>query len=210
MDITTWKKGVLTFSNDYKEAIITKDNKTIYNICISDDSYNVDILVHGKLILSFEDKMMDKYDLNHFIRTVKNRNYIFLNGDIVFRKIELKNKILTVKDREFFLSENFLTMDIETKDYGNAKIAVCISIYDGRILKSYYLSDFNDSSDMLKAAIEYVLSNKYEDNIIYIHNISNFDSVYLLKIMDSLKLELNLTIRDNKFINITVTHDKKK
>ena len=90
-------------------------------------------------------------------------------------------------------------------------IPYCICIFDGNNKYSYYLSDFKDSSVMIQSALRIILSKKYNGYIIYAHNFSKFDGIFILKILTklatTLKLNIDIIKRDNDFINIIIKGD---
>ena len=49
-----------------------------------------------------------------------------------------------------------------------------VLIVDGRKAISFYLTDFNNPDDMLKALLKYLLRPKYHNYKVYIHNFSFF------------------------------------
>ena len=65
-----------------------------------------------------------------------------------------------------------------------------------------YLSDYIDSTDMLKAGILSIMKRKYNGYRVYLHNFSNFDGVFLLNILSSLSDNIKPIIRDNKLLDI--------
>ena len=54
--------------------------------------------------------------------------------------------------------------------------------YNGYNKTSFYLTDFNSVESMLESAVLSIIS-KYNNYIVYIHNLSNFDGIFLLKIL---------------------------
>jgi DNA polymerase elongation subunit (family B) len=74
-------------------------------------------------------------------------------------------------------------MDIETFIKDGIHIPYCISFYDGENTFSYYLTDFKDSNSMIIKAILDLMIKKYDNYKIYLHNLANFDAIFLLKII---------------------------
>lgn len=138
--------------------------------------------------------------------------YIFRNTKIVV-SMENKNfkfiKSLAKGQRNF---SKFITFDIETRTINNVMIPYCICFYDGLNKYSFYLSDFNNSDEMITKALRSILTNKkYDNHIIFAHNFSKFDGIFILKCLVLLTKELNLKMsivkRDSDFININVYSD---
>jgi len=48
---------------------------------------------------------------------------------------------------------------------------------------SFYLTDYSSSEDMIINAFKDLLVKKYDNYKVYIHNLSNFDGIFLLKIL---------------------------
>jgi len=64
---------------------------------------------------------------------------------------------------------------------------------------------------MMNVAIASILIKKYNNYKIYVHNLSNFDGIFLLKILASLKnCFIKPIIKDGKMINIELTSYKIK
>ena len=92
-------------------------------------------------------------------------------------------------------------MDIETRDIGNKKMAYCICFYDGNKEYKFYLDNYVSNSVrskisvplrlpeaescdlMLEDALSYLFKAKYNKYKVYFHNLSYFDSVYILRIL---------------------------
>ena len=74
-------------------------------------------------------------------------------------------------------------MDLETRTLNGVMQPVCVSIYDGKVTKSFYLLDYNNEYLMLSASIEYLMQRKYNNHRVYLHNFSYFDGVFLLIIL---------------------------
>lgn len=56
-------------------------------------------------------------------------------------------------------------------------------MYDGKKANSFYLTDYKSSEDMIKTCIISLCRWKYHKNKIYIHNLANFDGIFILKIL---------------------------
>nr|YP_009649331.1 DNA polymerase family B [Rhizopogon vinicolor]QDA23246.1 DNA polymerase family B [Rhizopogon vinicolor] len=84
----------------------------------------------------------------------------------------------------------------------------CICFYDGKSSKSFYLTDYKDSQEMLKFAISSLLKRKYKGYKIYVHNLSNFDGIFLLKILSSINhIKVQPILKDGKIINLKLNYD---
>jgi len=97
-------------------------------------------------------------------------------------------------------------MDIETFIKNNIHVAYAISFFDGNNCNSYYLTDYKNSENMIISCIKELMIRKYDNYKVYIHNLSNFDANFLLKILVNLG-EVNPIIHDNKIISITFKYN---
>ena len=77
-------------------------------------------------------------------------------------------------------------MDLETRVINGTMSVYCCSIYDGTNLFNFYLTDYNNEYDLLVSAINSLFKRKYRGWCVYLHNFSNFDGIFLLKILFSL------------------------
>jgi DNA polymerase type B, organellar and viral len=104
---------------------------------------------------------------------------------------------------------NILTLDLETRKLSNNELEVISNcIYDGKHYKTFYLTDYDmDQYLLLEASIDYMLKPKYNNYYIYIHNLSHFDGIFLLKNIVELKkigYEIKLLYKDDKMISIEI------
>jgi len=90
-------------------------------------------------------------------------------------------------------------MDLETITTNGIMSPVCISVYDGINVSSFYLSNFENSDKML--AIESIMKPCYKNNVVYLHNFSYFDAVFIIKILSSFNAKITPIIRDNCIID---------
>lgn len=100
-------------------------------------------------------------------------------------------------------------MDIETQTLNGKMIPYCISFFDGYDSFSYYKSDFKSVEDMLMSCIKSVIDHKYAGYKVYIHNLSKFDGIFLVRILALFKkgnknITLNITKRDSAIISFKV------
>jgi hypothetical protein len=111
------------------------------------------------------------------------------------------------------MTEEFITMDLETRDRDNEKIPYCVSMYSrfGQLAKSFYLSDYKNSDLMLEDSIKHLMSRKYDNYKVYLHNFSYFDGVFLLRILSNIrrekeKIKITPTINEGRLIDVKFTY----
>lgn len=104
----------------------------------------------------------------------------------------------------------FITFDIETRTIDNVMIPYCICFFDGLKRFSFYITEFTNSEEMITKALRSILMNDYYTNhVVFAHNFSKFDAIFILKPLIKLATELGLKIniikRDSDFININIS-----
>ena len=102
------------------------------------------------------------------------------------------------------LTSKIMTLDIETFLKDNKHIPYCISTYYDDHYKTFLLNDLNNN--LYNSLFEYLFQSKFNQYIIYIHNSSAFDMIFLLKEICNYPnvMKVNPIIKDNKFINLEV------
>lgn len=89
-------------------------------------------------------------------------------------------------------------------------IPYCICFYDGSKKYSFYLSDFSNYQEMVKAAVNGLLRSKYSGYVIYVHNLSKFDGVFLLnpliELRENSELKFKPIVRDGNIIELAINY----
>jgi len=208
MDFTTW--GDCHFINDQQIIVYKKSSSLEYHIVLHANSQDVELKSNNKTILKFKDTIIvaggTTNDLNYFTRVFKNQEYIIDDGKIILKKIHKKVSFLTKKTRNMINSKKIITMamDLETRVINGIMSSYCVSVYDGKVIKSFYLSDFssNAEKEMLRESILYLIKRKYHNYKVYLHNFSRFDAVFLLTTITEICDNVIPIKRDGNFINI--------
>jgi DNA polymerase type B, organellar and viral len=101
-------------------------------------------------------------------------------------------------------------MDIETKNINGNLEPYCICIFDGKNSYSFYITDFTSSEEMVKSALKFLMKRKYNRSIVYLHNFSYFDGIFLfgslLKIIDNPTTNIKPLMRNGRIINLKVIY----
>jgi len=203
MDFTQW--GDTHFYANYHKAIVYKyKSKIEYHIEIYESYTKVDLVVGNKIILSFKDIPIynRSIDFSSYIRKFKNQSYIIENGKLKLKCIKRKTRFIKSIKPSLTLKDNFITMDLETRNINGTLSVYLVSIYDGQNLTSFYLSDYKDSAELLTNAILSIMKRKYDGYRVYLHNFSYFDGIFLLKILCQLTDKIIPIINDNQLIEI--------
>lgn len=134
---------------------------------------------------------------------------------MVVKQISRSAKFLSTIDKDPSVSSKFVTMDLETRTLNGKMIPYCVSYYSEeegseRVI-SFYLGDYISSDEMLKEAL-YSLAATHDGSIVYLHNFSNFDAVFLIRVLSELnhRTKIKPVIRDGRIIDLKVNLSKGK
>jgi hypothetical protein len=203
MDLRLWGNTISKTNNMI--LIRKKGSQYIYNIEIIDIpkkplTYNITLrLPTQESFISFTDIQNKEFkNLNTFTRYIGPNEYYFVDGILELRVNPRRTSFLeaiNIHKNKFgkkivpSLDNKFLTLDIETpvissvhgEEIVNIIKPILISIYDGLNHFNFYLPDFNSVDDMINSALNTLLNPKYDKYKIYVHNLSNFDGIFLMK-----------------------------
>jgi hypothetical protein len=196
--------SITDLENDKLYILQNKDNLVI-KIISSENTNFIEIFKDGDRLIKFSDI---KLSANSFIRILDNNNkYYFENNEQILFTKNIKTKFISKLPKSKNLTNNFITLDIETYVKDNILIPYCISIYDGKSINNFFITDYKDSGDMLLSALKSILIRKYNGYNIYIHNMAKFDIIFLFKYLIELG---NVTpiIHNGRIISINLNYGK--
>jgi len=153
-----------------------------------------------------EDVFSRKIGTNLTLFISKSKNKVLYSENIIQCKSIKKEKIDKEKD------DAISSFDIETYLDSNKVFrpyACAFARYDN-LVKTYYLTDFNDQRDMFKNCISDMLF--FNLGTVYVHNLSKFDSFFLhdiLKNDDEIYGDYSIN-NDRKILSIKVKFKDKK
>jgi DNA polymerase type B, organellar and viral len=153
-------KGEIIMFSDYKK----------YN--------EIEFLKNGNSLIKFKDKIISK---DKFIRIIDNKKYYFENNQQILFMKEIKSKFISKTNKSKVLINNFITLDIETFIKDNILTPFCISIYDGKNINNFYLTDFKNVDELILTALKSIMIRKYNGYNVYMHNMAKFDIIFLFK-----------------------------
>lgn len=84
MDYYDW--GNIIEETENYVLIKRHNNKLFYYINIFDNYYNIQLKLKDIIILEYKDQILEKGKLDSFIRTIKNQEYIFIDGELKLKK----------------------------------------------------------------------------------------------------------------------------
>lgn len=82
-----------------------------------------------------------------------------------------------------------------------------LCFYDGKKSYSYYLEDFNGSVDnMMTTALSDLFKTRYNNKIVYLHNFSSFDGIFLMKYLKNIpNVDPKILKMESKFILVSLS-----
>jgi hypothetical protein len=202
IDYKLW--GTVLYKEDNILNIRKNFSNLIYKIIFNSGYNNIEILdSNNNIILKFIDKYSE--DKSSFIRIINNQSYHIKNGQLIIKSLKKTSNYLKSLKIDKKLNNNFITLDIETQTINNIMTPYCICFYDGKSSNSFYLADYKNNQEMLLYAITSLLKRKYNGYKVYVHNLSNFDGIFILKILSSIKyINIKPIIKDDKMIEIKI------
>nr|YP_009710798.1 hypothetical protein [Macrolepiota fuliginosa]QFZ98747.1 hypothetical protein [Macrolepiota fuliginosa] len=193
------KYGKVTYIDRMANTYIVKINAmNEAHVTISDKSNKVEIFSNGDLIMKYTDRLIDQ---SKFIRTIGDNSYLFKNDSLELFKTIKPIRFIKKRKQSRKLNERFITLDIETFIENNEHVPYLIACFDGKNSNSFFLSDYESKEDMFKACILSLCKAKYHRYRIYIHNLANFDGIFLLKELVKIG-KVKPLINDGKLIQI--------
>ena len=227
MKLSLWGKEL--FRNGNSINIKKKGSQYVYKIDIVNDplTYNVSLLLpkNNEVFFSFIDVINNDFNnTNSFTRYVGSNEYYFVDGNLELRLNPRKTSYLeqvNLYKNKFGktiipeIDQRFITLDIETQVINGTINPILISIFDGSNHYNFYLPDYNSVDEMILKALSFLLEPKYNKYKIYIHNLSNFDGIFLMKFLVKLtynnqEVIIKPTLKDGKMINIDIRYGKYK
>ena len=164
--------------------------------------------IHNKTLLTFTDELLDSNNLGTFKRTIKNQTFYFERGQLKYKEKVYTFPIIKKLNPKPYLINKFITMDLETLSIDGKLSPYAVSTYDGKEYNFFYLSANKNSDELLIDSIKSLMIRKYHGYKVYLHNFSNFDSIFILKILSKISLGIIPIINDNDLINLTVYFSK--
>ena len=183
--------------------IVDSLNKRYYNIYIYKETTEVEIIQRTNQNDKPIRYIFNDYIINStcFKRVFNNQEYLYQDNKLVLKIVDKKVNTLSTLKKDKLLIFKTITLDIETVVMNGNHIPFVISYYDGIQAKSFYLDTYINpslltnkeqeyiraSTFMIQDCIKSLLKPKYSGYIIYVHNLSNFDGIFLFKQLSAYK-----------------------
>jgi hypothetical protein len=184
--------------------MVMSKNLLRFDITLGDKQQEVKVFKGLKQLCTFIDTFGDNPIT--FTRVLGLHEYKFINGDLTLKKLTRTVNFIAKNKIDKDIKDKIITLDLETRTLDNIMIPYCISYFDGVKATSLYLSDYKDSDDMLATCITSLLQRKYNGYKIYVHNLSNFDGIFLLRILSNIDNFILIPVmKDGKIINLNIS-----
>jgi hypothetical protein len=197
--------GILINKIDMKESVVyfLQNEKGLSIVIRTYIDHNlIEFFKNGISLIKFKDTFIRE---NKFTRTIANKKIYFENGEQILLSSEIKSKFISKTKNVKTLTNNFITIDIETIINNGLLTPYLIAFFDGKNLSSFYLSDFDSVEQMMLTCLKSLLIRKYDGFKIYAHNLAKFDIIFLLKYLVKLA-SIKPIIHSGKIISLTVNY----
>lgn len=152
-------------------------------------------------------------DRNSFARTKSDGTVlIYRQNKLAISLSEVKADFIEPLRPQSAPNMKILTMDLETRDIAGQLEPVCVSIYDGRAAINFWVADYktnNPADSMIEHAFKHIMKRKYYGYKLYIHNLSYFDGVFLLRVLAGIpNIHVGVVRRDSRLIRLDIKFDR--
>lgn len=172
-------------------------------------------------LYEFTDILDAEGNYKSFTRSFSKFSLHYSNGVLDYR-IDNDTKYIKGMPKQDKFKFNVVTMDLETKLIDNVMEPISVSTYcpsqsynatpwisDIKEYKTYFVTDYADSNEMVGASLLDLLNPAYNGYHVYLHNFSKFDGVFILKsLVQSIPGDnIKFLIRDRNLLSVTVSFD---
>jgi DNA polymerase type B, organellar and viral len=193
------KYGKLLYFDKKNNTFVIQIGQLTQAIVKKSSGFNeVNIMKYGNIVLTYKDTILEN---GKFIRELGKTTYHYNeNNKLEIVSVHKTNKFIETQSSTRLLNNKFITLDIETKLVDNIHVPYLISYFDGKISRSFFSTDYNSPIEMIQDCILSLCRFKYNRNKIYIHNLANFDGIFLLKAIAEIG-ELKVLMNNEKLIS---------
>jgi len=209
MDPFKYGKLIQKETTDSKDSYFVKVTPLTYAKIILKDKFTNEVIFYknGDPILEYIDTLIYKDSTSYLLRTISNNKYYYqLNGKLELVTVNKLSRYIKplIQSEKPKLNENFITLDIETRVIDGKHIPYLISWFKdtGKNNGSFYLSHYNNPDEMIKACILELCKLKFNYHKVYIHNLANFDGIFLLRNLTDIATDIKVIINSGKLITI--------
>jgi DNA polymerase type B, organellar and viral len=160
---------------------IATNGPRVYQIDVSLDNLTNKVSVLGSAQLSWTDTKL-AFDVG-FKREIGKSTLYILDGELVVRKYQVPAKPFTQLKVDPNMVSNFVTMDLETITQDGKLTPYLVCAYNGKDYITSYANESLDQKVLFTSFIEQLLTffGKSNNLMVYAHNLSGFDGIFLMK-----------------------------
>jgi hypothetical protein len=200
LDFTKW--GNIIKDDNYL-MIAKKGSHLTYHVWKYENRNEIILKNDNIELLNFTDYFIKDNSSYDMLRKFKHQKFYFNKGQLVIKQLLIKKQLMRIKKKDKKFNNNFITCEIETREINNKLTPICFSSYNGKVCKSFYITDYSSVNDMLLTAIRSLLLTKYHSWNIYFHNLSLFDGVFIFKLLAEMpNSKIYPILKDGKMINL--------
>lgn len=204
LDLSKWGTVNKVFDNLYQ---VSDDNK-LYSVVVTGNTRIVTVTYGSLPSKSFKDTILNELN-DEFVREFSDGMKINYAGGVqtILVKKERAGAFMETVKKDKSYNFNAITMDLETRQIktssGYVLEVISIAFYNGEASQTYFCMDFVSSEAMIHKAID-DLFNKFSNSTIYIHNLSGFDGMFLLKALANFSDKFKIVMKEDKIISLSV------
>jgi len=169
------------YAGENLHRFLVESGKLSYLIDISSDGLTNKVKIQGPIDLNWVDTKISE---GVFKREIGKSIIYFMDGEKILRKKLLSAKPFSTLSTDKTINSNFITMDIETITKNNQITPYLICAFNGSEYITSYANKSLDQKALFNSFITQLLSFFSKNNhtfIIYAHNLSGFDGIFLMK-----------------------------
>ena len=190
-------------------ALIRRGEHSQILVSINGNVRSVSILSNDVVIYSFTDTVLS-LELDHFTRLFEDGTLVTYKAGLQIRLQKPQKPALFMERLEKDSSHSFFasTLDLETRTDPNTSLLEVISAcyYNGFGYGTYFINDYKNSQDLILAFITDLFSFPYNNGkVVYVHNFSGFDSVFILQTLAEYTEMFKIIKKDDKIISLKVS-----
>lgn len=211
LDLNVWGKvsrvnPTLSLIRRNGQTITVQTTANVRTISILAEQDDAEVINFTDTITSLEN--------DEFTRTLDNGKIIFYSRGSQIRVILPQKEgvfiegVPKAEEHKF----NSITLDLETQRLPDNNLRVISAVfYDGMSYSTYFINDYATSDDMIATMLRDLITDpSHADSTVYVHNLSGFDGMFLLKSIALHVAGFKIIMKDSKIICITVEHQISK
>src|SRR5260221_532251 len=185
-------------------------DKYVLNPKISIFIYDYNIKIYKGIVFKnnheyfkFTDYIINK---NDFVRSIDNTDIFISFEKIKYISTKTPSKLINLEKRDLLRDDKYLTFDIECfLDKDNKFRPYSCAWYHPNKYKEYIVNSKTSWDEILELCIEDLFTD-FPNYTIYVHNLSSFDSVFMLKVLNK-NYKCKTIFKNNRAIKIILSKE---